>query len=564
MSDQSETRGTDEHDEQQFEWDADLGAQLIRLLWESSWWIKRRIEQITFDDEETIRRRTSLDISFDGYLPEDSYLPILGARALLPISLQPRRPSREVTVSTAGHEPLPHLNRTEERSLIGAGLARLSEELGPEWATEIPLSVRCKAFYEALELDVGAETLPDDWCEGSQQQKVESLLSALSDVLDDFAENRLIVAMPEVSELYGRPGDHGDVNRIRLHEDHPERVEGGRPANSLFRYLRSSKAIDSLRRFRWWSTVPRPTWLRRISVPKRPVEVAEKSRLFYHDSSTAHAIYFRDGTRSIDGKDPNHRPIWRRPPQPDDVYYRFHTRELQSAESFHVEVVCPPGVYVDEAWLIVSRPFGSDDQGEGATTAVEILEIEDDDPHWDAAHFYYFHALPEASWTDPDDGADIEDIEAEVLAVLRPMYHGVMRSGRNTSILTTMLLILLTFTVGWIASGLPAILHLPLRPTDANSVVSLLLLVPTIALALLVREDEHLLVKRVVETYRQRLAGIALSTFVLALLFAIGLHGLWLFGALSIATLVSSAFTVRTMKSAAYSRDQVARRLEFS
>lgn len=513
---------------------AAVGVRLLDLLIDQPAWIARRIEQVEWADDRTLWRTSVIDVrspastrtgaqndeagshSMETQPPP---FPLVGNRLLLPIAMFERRASRNVTVTSAAQEPLPHLTRSEERALVAAGLTTWVSEMSGDAFDDIPVSVREAGL--AATIEVGASLpgleLPGEWLHlRKRADRLADYVAASRDEWSHFVEHRVVVALPEASELGANDG------RLRIIERHPEEF-------------------------------PRAPEPRRISplfrVPIAQEEGPTAIRVLVTDPVVG-PIRYMAGDTTID------RPVWERSCSLDDAPISIVAGSLGEAASYHLEVTCPAGMFIETSKLVVTRVSGdtSDeiDEAYGGPTVVggvEVWEIDEDDPRWDTAHFYYSASYGQEEGTDPP-----EILESVAALILRPMYHGVLRAGTNVSILTTALLATLTLSLGWEAGGLPTLVELPLVQRDTNSVVSLLLLVPTIALAVLLRADEPLLTKWVMSSYRQRLAVVGLANFVAAVAFAIGLDGLWLTATLVVATCVSAVYSYWNYRSGEVSR----------
>jgi hypothetical protein len=492
-----------------------LGELVLDLLDWPEEWIDRRIETICFDDDRTATRSTALDIILPDPVPE------LFGRAVLPIAMHPRNPARNVVVATAAGEPLPFLNREQERGLVAAGLVAGSYDLLDEQGIVLDQLTPDDRYLLVLRQIESTLMVP-----GEAREAVDDVFAhqrllfedELQPYWEEFQKKRLVIALPAIGpeEAANRP------TLVRINERHAEELI--RP--------------DSYRH--------------EFDIPTTTLYATGKAD---DAASLSNALY--DKTHEFVVPPPSgHVSPWKRKAHADDLYVTVPTELVRETRSYHIEFTCPPGVYVDYGVLVVVhgvRADGSDAPGE--MYDIEILEVEDDDPHWATAHFYYNPQMSRLPSRDDEEANGI--LEAALCVVLRPMYHGVMRSGANVAFLTTALLVVLAFSLGYDAADYPLRLHLPLDERDTNSLVSLLLLVPSVALAVLVRQDEHLMTKYVIDRYRLRLGILALDTFAVAILFAVGLSGAWLFWSLLTAAVVAAVCSVHVCRSAIHSRDQL-------
>ncbi len=89
---------------------------------------------------------------------------------------------------------------------------------------------------------------------------------------------------------------------------------------------------------------------------------------------------------------------------------------------------------------------------------------------------------------------------------------------------------------------------------DASALAAVLLLGPTLLAAVIIRENEHLMTKRVLHQFRYRVAIEASTTFAAAVVYALGVPGeaRWLL--LMVFAVVSTATTGQTFRSYRHSQ----------
>lgn len=475
------------------------GFAVLTLLYQQPDWILRRTEQLTFDDALTLRRRTSLDITLDRFpkLDED-VVPVWGDRALLPIMLIGRDVHHDIKVETAAGEPLPFLPRSDERDFLAAGLAELSVRFDevPDGEVDAERDTRRELVRTIID---GPPNKPIG--------EVDGRLGSIRASLDDFVRNHVVIATPPVDDLVQQQGAAQSARSrglIRLTETHAE-------------------SYPALRR-------------KEFGVDKLRAALRSSPRL----------VQGYAGHRS-EAQPESH--LWDRSFRLDDVAITVPTSQIDGAESFHVELVCPPGVYMEDAALVSTVETGGDG---GEPRSVEIAEILEDDRHWDAAHVHYSARIHQDK--------ELVRVDSVFLVVLRPMYHGLMHAGQNLSALSAALLWILTFTIGWRAAGWDAVVRVPFRADDTtDAVVAMLLLAPTAALGLLIRQEEHLLTKHVAAGYRRRLGALAGITFAAATVFATGLGGWQLFVILLMASIAGTVVAGITVVGARYSETRLKR-----
>lgn len=205
----------------------------------------------------------------------------------------------------------------------------------------------------------------------------------------------------------------------------------------------------------------------------------------------------------------------------DDLALVFDVEELGECESFHFELSVPTGVLVKNAdlsvWTAALEELKTWDPAEGELPPIKRVERRNDDPHHDRAHVFFDGGMLEG---------DVHVLDATVEVVLRPMTIGGTRAGVLVGLLATATLVVLALTIGWV--GAPRWLDgaslVEVRyGWQPGSVVSMLLLGPTLLAALVVQEREHLMTKRVLEGHRRRLMGHGLLTFGAAGTYALGM-----------------------------------------
>jgi hypothetical protein len=357
-----------------------------------------------------------------------------------------------------------------------------------------------------------------------------------------YSEDRVIAALVPLLDLVGDK-DHPDVKRTAISEEHFEELSLPSRFDLMVRDV-----ISAYKDYIATHNIDRLAALRLTAV----FAVREFVRLRCHDFAVRLARFLaeNDGVERLvvqhgeakrrDSKLPE---AWRIPRRIDDLAVTIPMDQIGAGASFHLNIECPPGTYFAVGRLSVTRSVGGWRQ---------IIEIIDDDPSWQKVHMHYPIHM------DSDDDIwstkSIDVLEARLVLVIRPMYHGAMRAGINVLALTTMLLLVLTSVVAWPSVDWPSLGHIPIERADTNSVVSLVLLVPTVALASLIRHDEHLFAKRVMHRYRRRLGTVAVAAFVDAILFAAGVTGAWLGVPLVVSTGLAGLVTAVSWHSGRNSR----------
>lgn len=451
--------------------------------------------------------------------PNVPALPHYHGRVPLPIASVVRRGARHIAVRDQSDFPLPHMTRTDERRATARGIAQLATET----FRTLPLKGRIRRF-DKLEDAVMAAIDPgyghreptgeDHWLEfvaGSAR------FSNLAVVARRAYEARAILAL-------ANPGDLKSL--LTLTEQHAETtsLREASISGALLAWWRSrwpSPESASLR-FHWTRTEGKPVDLARltlVSTDGSAVEVDE------YQGETAIATY-REMTRT---------PFW----TTDTFIVTYRLTDMLECESYHVDVTVPTGIYIHQADLRV--PNKNQDLQES-----ELMVIRDDDARPDHAHLHFSRRISRRNAADRDYSS------ALLRLVLRPTYHDGLRAGLNVSAVATATLWILFAVVGW-RSGDRECLMLcseTFGDLDTNSVVSLLILTPSVAIGLLVRQNEHDLTKRIQGPLKVRLSAVAVILFVAALLTALNPLGKTLYSILLSGAILTSVLTVPTGLSA--------------
>jgi hypothetical protein len=163
------------------------GVAFLELLLTQATWIRRHITEISFDDATVIRRTSTFDVSFESS-PDSlrQHLPRRGGRVPLPVDSVKRSVSYNITVRTAGGEPIPPLTRSEERSLVADLLVELSHGNTPDAA------LSDDRRREILLWSVDPSMHPNPMVLTSEQRWLDSLEAAV----DYFRRFRLVIANP--------------------------------------------------------------------------------------------------------------------------------------------------------------------------------------------------------------------------------------------------------------------------------------------------------------------------------------------------------------------------------
>lgn len=185
-----------------------------------------------------------------------------------------------------------------------------------------------------------------------------------------------------------------------------------------------------------------------------------------------------------------------------------------SCESYHFTVTPPPNVFVERIDVQLTQRYmdGQTIHTRRSWHAVESAAIRE-------AHAFVANDIAYYN------GQPVLRDDAKLFISLRPMTMGLMRSGLLVSFLAFSLIAFFFATAGWAASGYSSIIPSITISPDVNSMVTIIALGPTLLGAIALRQEEHLLTKRVAASYRAALVVQVAFSVVVASIFAVGLNG---------------------------------------
>lgn len=492
---------------------SDIGVRLLALIARQGRWIQRRSEEISFDDALTVRRETTLDISLQRFFaPQQGALPLRlptqGSRLLVPISTFDRANHFDIEVRTATGESLPHLSRLQERRLLAAGMSKLSlSESGSTAAGVEQLAElwnRYNVLLEILQADPvirSTEEFEIDEIPNMNGTDGPPWLESVSDLLFKYGSRYLVIATPPLDSIFGEGPN-------------------GTDSSELFRIIEChSEAIPSTRKNSFNAPL-----LKDYSHARRKGDMVDQ--------------WWTKAGRSL--KSADNEPLWEEKILLDDTTVEIVTSQLE-AQSCHFYVHLPNGTYVDRAILgVASEPFDSGNR-------ISLIQIADDDVHWNVAHFGWSRRLLPKS--------DDVILDSRVLMIIRPVYSGFLRAPTLLSLLTTMTLIVLTGTLGWTSAEFPGWRDFPLARSGQSDPVTVILLgVLTVGLGVIIRDQEHRMTSKAADRFRLRLGLISISTFFTALVVGIGIDGTCLFWLLASFSSFALVMFAGVQRMARYSR----------
>jgi hypothetical protein len=493
------------------------GTVLLDLLADNrERWIARRTEHLQFQGEFTIERLTVCEVAIDSELAQA--LPEEQGLIPLPITDLVRAPARHIRVFDARSD-LPVLTRSRERGNLRTVFVRdlLSN----------------RAVRRTLRRSGAPRVTHHELLDGIIATALDPVLSpalsprndALRKVL--FAEHPYVAAL--AAELYQLRTVYAlvpkkeleETGRFLISESHVESMEFRRA--TLWLAIQSALMTNSPSKSKYaeWKHEPRHELL---------LSDGSAMRIRRYGGRQAESVYIKK---------------WRWPWWPDAFIVMAPVDDFLEASSFHINVRTPVGTYIDSA---IFRTF----RFRGPTP--EAIFVEDDDYNPDRAHLHFTPSI--GSEYHPADSSADDYYPGQLKLVVRPTYHSGLRAGLHISLVATAALWALALSTGWSTAGYDCRLMcgvaLAERP-DINSIVSVLLLAPSLAIAVVLRQDEADFAKRVQSRYRMRLYLTGLSLFASSLGLAL-IDGGALFVTLLAGAVLSSCCFLSTAASALYSR----------
>jgi len=517
--------------------DAKTAARLLLIQRERAKWIRRKSELISWDDDAVLERATRFE-----FVDTDDAGPNFLSARLFPLMEVSRTVAANAFVHLGTEEGpvLPRLSRVEERSIVFRGytellIAAIAESgalLPPEFREHA--EQRFQAFVGPWE---SSSTLPmyDAQWESSLDKQLWLQHVAMC---AEHLPFRTIYALIPTHQM----PPQGTILQVTV-------------KYSEFFNLQSYGPLDRfvLRHTKKHKPPPLPEdvdedpfaafWLASVGTPSLVVtdsvgQLSKGTNQFVEGFEQAKRAY----VEAVRFK------WW----IPDTYGLALPLSGHLEAGSYHANLRCPPGVYVHKAFLRAMSVEGrlAMSLTGYAPARREMIVVTEDDLHEDRGHLYFSRDLSRSRAS-----ADEFVEQASLYVVLRPTYHNGLRAGMVISVLVTLTLVFFLFrdiTTGKsVPSGYIGV---------NDSTVSLLLVVLSVFVAVVLRQEEHFLTKAVFSHYRTRLAITGVTLFVVAVSVAAGIDGWPQVGVLAAAAAVSLASTLSTIWSAFYSRKH-ARRL---
>lgn len=468
-------------------------GQTLAAYLDQHGWVRRRSEHVEFVDAKSLCRTTRIEILSQS----------LGPVSFLPLGLHDRDQTADRSVRDESGASLQIATSEEERHVVACGLAYLSwladceesaarvQALDLERRREIIELVR-----ETLESLAGAGKLSEDEPEGALTAEQFGLVR--DSIAGGFAESILESVRPFAQRrLVLCEAPEKIAAEMTIVESHYGPMTF--PSDLISRLMRT--AISGIRAMELeFKLGGARTALR--SVPEA------------------------NGLGSMPWN-------WKR--HVDDAAVSVPAVEPIGARSFHLQIEAPEGCFVSAAQLVVTR---YDDH-----RRPDITIADDDDMRLTSARFYvpFIREL-----------RDHSVLEATAAIVLRPLYGGQLRPAMAVSVLTTAILVAVGILHVFPAVGSPDLLT---KANDrAESLVAILLLVPSLFLASLVRQVEHPIAKAVLWPLRLRLSVMLVLSVAAAVLVAVGKFNTFTTGGYWALLVVATVVTGITCASAERSR----------
>jgi hypothetical protein len=449
--------------------------------------------------------------------------PLFRSYRLFPLAELNRTPAKHVSVHSEDSvgRRLPQLTRHEERQIFARGYAFIATH----FEDELPFSEDQMRNYILRRIDrlALASTVPAE--PALPRSKV---FTAIRGMFRRMEHVRTIFALIPDAEIALAPEE---IHRICI--SHDEGYVMIRPSifrtSTVLRYRRDPKLSLTAA----WNLGQEQSLVLADSSGRQPKVVSGKK---------AEEVY-----RQL------HRTRWW---MPDTYCLTVPIDGYLDAMSYHAEAICPSGIYFDKARLRFLRSNGriSTTPTTFVPESTEMIVIEDDDCHADRTHLYFSSDLSQKGSPNSDYLGGKLDL------VLRPTFHNGLRSGMWFSVLSSMTLWFLFSTKGWPAEGLHCwICNVKVGSSNNDAQVAFLLLVLSVALGLLVRQEEHHLTKLIQARYRMRLFVVAVLLFSTAVAIAINLQGHGLFWDLLMTSVLVTLITVPTITSSIYSKFRISK-----
>ena len=218
------------------------------------------------------------------------------------------------------------------------------------------------------------------------------------------------------------------------------------------------------------------------------------------------------------------------------VRWLYETDNVDAAASYHFDLLAPPATAVVSATMRFAVEEGDDGHVEP-----RVVEIQEPPREMDRKRVSLAWSHERAR-LQAIDGSLTVGSSALVNVAFIPLPHGNLMAGRIAAWASAASLVALA-TVSIIdALSAPATFGWTL---DANSIVTMLLIGPTLLIGVIVqREDGHFMTRRIYRTSRSWLVSCAVMTFLSAMLVAVGADANWLAGLLLLPAAVTVALAL--------------------
>jgi hypothetical protein len=193
-----------------------------------------------------------------------------------------------------------------------------------------------------------------------------------------------------------------------------------------------------------------------------------------------------------------------------------------------------------------------DSPASGGHCASKTSKIQNYDRHVDRTYLDFRTSLL-------DNVTEENILSAKIDVVLRPAFHGGLRSGLWMTVFAWIVLLILLAVSGLSKFGHPQSFTASKSAVGSNNAIiaPLLVTIITTFLAAIIRPEEHLLATEVQSCYKIRLSITGTIIFFIALFYAIGLTGWIMLILLAVGVVVTSVTLTFTRKSASHSKKRI-------
>lgn len=503
-----------------FQFDGVAAAAIVDLQLNRDQWIRQTVETFAFDGNSVMTRTAAYEFEIPRTTPE-----ILGGYKLLPVATLARYPGKHLSVRLGDSrgQLLPSLTQTEERDLLAAGYAHIihgasqregfTEESIRDTLCEIIDHTRSEKAENPL--DKCAESYPEIYLYGNFLQSNRTIFALVHSSYCGGSLQRVVVSHAEVFSLV-------PTSRYSCTSVNAKMLS--LPGSILKRIRLVIEVLKGLK--------------------ARPDEDSKGSYKQNRNGSSANEDAHDTSEHKNESKSTVDDSI------PDNYRLSIPLDAILETQSYLAELSYPVGTYIERADLLIS--FLEDSPASGGHCESKTSKIQDYDRHVDRTYLDFRTSLL-------DNVTEENILSAKIDVVLRPAFHGGLRSGLWMTVFAWIVLLILLAVSGLSKFGHPQSFTASKSAVGSNNAIIALLLVTIITtfLAAIIRPEEHLLATEVQSCYKIRLSITGTIIFFIALFYAIGLTGWIMLILLAFGVVVTSVTLIFTRKSASHSKKRI-------